>query len=146
MSRMRFQDKIRNLCEERELSQTALARRVGVKPGTLSKWINGDRKVKLLDALAIARALDVDLDYLADDSLDRPRHPVRLSKDQEALLRLADEHGFVAITEVIGRIGKKAAVAGVGDDAARVVPPVGILSPTSHAQADGLAHPARRTR
>jgi transcriptional regulator with XRE-family HTH domain len=63
-----------------------MSRRTGISQSSLSEAIAGKRKLKLDQALKVARALGVSLDYLADDAQDEPPRP--LSRDEEAVLDL----------------------------------------------------------
>lgn len=75
---MRFEEKIVRLSETKGWSQSDLWRAVGGdKPGgvsrnTVSRWWNGDVKPFDKNALSLARALNVPLDYLADEEFDEP--------------------------------------------------------------------------
>ena len=62
----RFEVKrIRNILEERGISQKQLANTVGVTPATLSRWITGETEPPALGIIAeMAKALNVSADYL----------------------------------------------------------------------------------
>ena len=56
---------IRNILEERGISQKQLANTVGVTPATLSRWITGETEPPALGIIAeMAKALNVSADYL----------------------------------------------------------------------------------
>ena len=56
---------IRNILEERGISQKQLANTVGVTPATLSRWITGETEPPALDIItSIAKSLNVSADYL----------------------------------------------------------------------------------
>jgi transcriptional regulator with XRE-family HTH domain len=71
---MTLGQKIQMLIADRGTSQAAVARRAGISQPRLSRIINGERNARLFvaQALAIARALEVSLDYLADDAATAP--------------------------------------------------------------------------
>lgn len=66
--------KIAGIIESLGWSDSEAARRVGVSQQTISRW-KGGASIKLGDALRLARALGVSLDYLADDAMDAPPEP-----------------------------------------------------------------------
>ena len=56
---------IRNILEERNLSQVWLANRIGVTPATLSRWITGENAPASIGAIVeTAKVLNVSTDYL----------------------------------------------------------------------------------
>lgn len=70
-----FDQKLGKLCRKRRWKQAALMNAVNdhcrddpVSKSTVSRWLNGENKPFDQWALALARALDVPLDYLADDA------------------------------------------------------------------------------
>jgi transcriptional regulator with XRE-family HTH domain len=74
MEGMNFHEKVVTLCAERDWEQADLWRAVKKKVSrtTVSNWFNGVSRPDMDTALLIARALDVPLDYLADDAQDEP--------------------------------------------------------------------------
>ena len=63
---MMLAELLRTLKDARHLSEAMLARRAGLPPGTLKKYLHGQRLPTLPAAAAVARALGVSLDVLAD--------------------------------------------------------------------------------
>ena len=56
---------IRNILEERNISQKWLADKIGITPATLSRWITGENEPATLDAIVnTAKVLNVSSDYL----------------------------------------------------------------------------------
>jgi transcriptional regulator with XRE-family HTH domain len=51
--------------DSRGWSNTELAKRVGVSPATVGRWISGERTPSLSDAAQISRVLGIPLDHLA---------------------------------------------------------------------------------
>jgi transcriptional regulator with XRE-family HTH domain len=66
----RFEEKLRRQMLLRGFNQQKLARLSGVSDSEVSRILNGKSQPGLENALKLARALGVSLDYLADDSLD----------------------------------------------------------------------------
>lgn len=74
---MRFGEKVEKLRRTRGLTQASLAARSGLKPSQISRIETGDRKgVNLENALKIARALGVNLEFLIDEAQDEPPPPM----------------------------------------------------------------------
>ena len=61
---MNFNQRIAYLLKEKKCSQADLARSVGVKPNTVSDWINKGTSPKVEHIYAIAQYFDVSIDYL----------------------------------------------------------------------------------
>jgi transcriptional regulator with XRE-family HTH domain len=97
---MRIGEKIRARRDLARLSQEELAERVGVAQSTLGRWEAGTGEPKLRQALALARALGVSLDYLADDALDEPPPATEERSEADAIiLRLAKGVGYEQAAE-----------------------------------------------
>lgn len=85
---MIFRDKLPRLLELRGLSQAELARRTGLRPTLVNKWLReGNRGPTGIQFLAVARALRVPVDYLIDDEADNPPPPI-VSDDEVPILEL----------------------------------------------------------
>ncbi|MGN0677861.1 MAG: helix-turn-helix transcriptional regulator [Ruminococcus sp.] len=61
---MNFNQRIAYLLKEKKCSQADLAKSVGVKPNTVSDWINKGTSPKVEHIYAIAQYFDVSIDYL----------------------------------------------------------------------------------
>lgn len=61
---MNFNQRIAYLLKEKKCSQADLAKFVGVKPNTVSDWINKETSPKIEHIYAIAKYFNVSLDYL----------------------------------------------------------------------------------
>ncbi|MHC5538297.1 helix-turn-helix domain-containing protein [Singulisphaera rosea] len=69
---MKFADKLTMLCNQKEWSQRRLVPVVGRSASTLSAWFKGTSLPDMSDALKLAQAFDVPLDWLADDEREFP--------------------------------------------------------------------------
>lgn len=98
MFAMKLHKKIQVLCGRKGWDRAQLAREVGVTQSTVSPWWHGEGRPSLDAALQIARALDVSLERLADDSADVPPEP---SRDERMLADLVDRLG---VAEVLRRV------------------------------------------
>lgn len=91
---MRFEEKLRKQMILRGFNQQKLARLSGVSDSEVSRILGGKSQPGLENALRLARAVGVSLDYLTDDDLeaDAPPRAGQSSWDEE-LLDLARELG-----------------------------------------------------
>jgi transcriptional regulator with XRE-family HTH domain len=67
---MTFAEKLDKLIEMRGTSQSKLARIVGIHQQAISAMTRGKQEPYLRQGLALAKALEVPLEYLADDAID----------------------------------------------------------------------------
>lgn len=65
-------EKIWKLLEKRGMSAAELSRATGIRQSRLSQLGKDDGKLRLPEALRIARALGTSLEYLADPEMDEP--------------------------------------------------------------------------
>jgi transcriptional regulator with XRE-family HTH domain len=84
---MGFAEKLTLLIERTGKNQSRLQRETGLAQTAISAMTLGQRRPYMDQALLLARALGVPLDYLADDSIDEVPTP-EVSKDELPLLRL----------------------------------------------------------
>jgi transcriptional regulator with XRE-family HTH domain len=87
---MKFPEKLSFWIEKRGLKQAVIAKKAGLTPSTISDMMTAPKGRKLrrpyLDqGLKLARALELDLDFLADDEADEP--PAGLTADEQIVLR-----------------------------------------------------------
>lgn len=82
-SGMEFRDKLRNLIASRRTSQSQLGRETGLGQPAIAAMLRNERRPYMDQALLIARALGVPLDYLADDTIDEVPRPLT---EQETLI------------------------------------------------------------
>ena len=92
---MRFEEKLRKQMLLKGFNQQKLSRASGVSDSEISRILNGKSQPGLENALKLARAVGVSLDYLADDSVDEdPAREVRDAATWEGqVLELATEIG-----------------------------------------------------
>lgn len=82
---MRFAEKLDYLIELCGTNQSKLMRLTGIAQSSISQMTKGGRKPSMEQAFALARALGIPLDYLADDSQDEPPEKA-LSEDERIAL------------------------------------------------------------
>ena len=92
----RFSEKLGQKILQLGLNGQKLARKSDVSDSEISRIMNGKSLPGLENAIALARAVSVSLDYLADDSLDvDPNQPKESADERETTIqRLAREIGF----------------------------------------------------
>ena len=93
--------KIKEALELRGMNQSEVARRLGVSPSTVNKWVNGTREPYAGHLLELADMLRVDIDYLygrtddptppGHDKFDPNREDWREHPDCPQLLRELDQ-------------------------------------------------------
>lgn len=64
---MTFAEKLRAMMKGRRLSQDAVAGRLGVSQGLVSRWCRGANTPDVFQGRALADVLDVGLDFLLDE-------------------------------------------------------------------------------
>jgi transcriptional regulator with XRE-family HTH domain len=115
---MKFHEKLEHLCERKRWSQRDLAKAAGgVSPSTMSNWFSGRSEPDLSAAHAIARALGVSLDYLADDDATEPSAPPpNTSAEMIAIAAIVQALGpEKALRRLIGDEPKAETEKGVGE-------------------------------
>lgn len=93
--------KIDRLIEERGLNPTKVARLASVPPTTLHAVLKGERRATFEVVAAVARALGVSLDFLADDAQERPTDPA--AKAEELVLLRQFRRSGLTVEEAIER-------------------------------------------
>lgn len=63
---MNFGDKLRNLIEEKDITQKELASRLNIAPSTVSSYVQNTREPDFETLKSIASFFDVSTDYLLD--------------------------------------------------------------------------------
>lgn len=93
----RFSEKLGQKILQLGLNGQKLAKKSEVSDSEISRIMNGKSLPGLENAWALARALDVSLDYLADDSLDEdPARPQATTSEMEAvILKIVREVGLM---------------------------------------------------
>src|SRR3982751_4767614 len=92
----RFSEKLGQRSLQLNLNGQKLARKSEVSDSEISRIMNGKSLPGLENAIALARAVGVSLDYLADDGLDAdPNQPKESADECESTIqRLAREIGY----------------------------------------------------
>ncbi len=134
----RFSEKLGQKILQLGLNGQKLARKSEVSDSEISRIMNGKSLPGLENAISLARAVGVSLDYLADDSLDAdPSLPPGQANELETMiLRLVREIGFLQAfnllenTRIIGYemamkrlVEAKPIVTPAGDQARPIVSP-----------------------
>lgn len=63
-----FGNKLSELLKENDITQRELAKKVGLSEQCICRYINGNRVPKATSVVEIAKALNVDIDYLIGNS------------------------------------------------------------------------------
>lgn len=79
-----FSTKLRDIIEEKGISQSWLARKVGTTEATISRYICGYHKPNLDIVVRICQVLDVSMDYLMDLSI--AKEPYKAPEQDVAIL------------------------------------------------------------
>ena len=61
---MKLKNRLKEVLEEKNITQKELAIRIGVTEGTISRYVNGKRKISLLNIFKIANCLNVPMEEL----------------------------------------------------------------------------------
>ncbi|HKM55185.1 MAG TPA: helix-turn-helix transcriptional regulator [Isosphaeraceae bacterium] len=112
---MDLKTKLKNLMNDRGLNGQKLARLSQVSDSEISRILQGKSRPGLDNALRLALALNVSLDYLANDELDvAPAEPAdTISPDERKVLSIAQKVGTpesLTILEIVGFLGYEAAM------------------------------------
>lgn len=78
--------RVQNMIDDRDTSQTALAKQIGAAQTTLNGYIKGHHKFPPEILASIARALDTSTDYFLGLT-DIPDPPMRLSKSEQLMIQ-----------------------------------------------------------
>ena len=88
-----FADRLRRIRDQRELSQSELARRAGMQPSAVAHFEAKRRKPSFDNVRELARALDISADYLlgTTEATTAFRHEEKLStKDRVVIQGMID--------------------------------------------------------
>ena len=80
---MQFKEKLQELFNQKGCTQVALAKYVGVKPNTVSDWLNKGTSPKINHLYKIVEFFDVSFDYLFSNETTTQ---ITLSHDEKELL------------------------------------------------------------
>lgn len=100
---MELKQKLQLLMARRNLNGQRLARLSGVSDSEISRILQGKSRPGLDNAMKLARAVGVSLDYLANESLeDEPTAPEEaLSADQRRILGLCEKLGLAEALAIL---------------------------------------------
>jgi transcriptional regulator with XRE-family HTH domain len=100
---MELKIKLKNLMNSRGLNGQKLARLSQVSDSEISRILQGKSRPGLDNALRLARALGVSLDYLADDQLDsEPPEPAdSLSLEERKVLGIIQKVGCAEVVTIL---------------------------------------------
>jgi transcriptional regulator with XRE-family HTH domain len=112
---MELKIKLQTLMARRGLNGQKLARLSQVSDSEISRILQGKSRPGLDNALRLAQAVGVSLDYMADDTLDaEPAEPVdSLSPDERKVLSVVQKIGcpeVLTILETVRFLGYEAAM------------------------------------
>ena len=79
-------DRIHNIIDDQNITQTKLAKQIGVKLATLNDYMTGRTKFPPEVIRLIAEELDTSSDYLLGLT-DTPERPIRLSKTEKLMIK-----------------------------------------------------------
>lgn len=112
---MDLKTKLKNLMNDRGLNGQKLARLSQVSDSEISRILQGKSRPGLDNALRLALALNVSLDYLANDELEvAPPEPAdTVSPEERKVLSITQKVGTpesLTILEIVGFLGYEAAM------------------------------------
>ena len=112
---MDLKTKLKNLMNDRGLNGQKLARLSQVSDSEISRILHGQSRPGLDNALRLALALNVSLDYLANDDLDvaHPEPADTISPEERKVLSIAQKVGTtdsLTILEIVRLLGYEAAM------------------------------------
>ena len=86
MDRIDIGNRIHNIIDDRGITQTELAKQLGIKLSTLNGYMIGRTKFPPEVLSQIASTLDISADYLLELT-DSPVKPIRLSKTETLMIK-----------------------------------------------------------
>ena len=79
-------ERIHNIIEDRRITQTALAEKIGIKLSTLNNYMTGRSKFPPEVLRQVSEVLDISSDYLLGLT-DTSERPIRLSKTEKLMIK-----------------------------------------------------------
>ena len=70
-----YRERIRNLREDRDLTQKQIAEFLHIKQNTYSQYENGHRQIPLDMLIKLARYYNTSVDYLVGETSEKKRYP-----------------------------------------------------------------------
>ncbi|MGC8643437.1 MAG: helix-turn-helix domain-containing protein [Isosphaeraceae bacterium] len=103
---MELKTKLKNLMNSRGLNGQKLARLSQVSDSEISRILQGKSRPGLDNALRLAQALCVSLDYLADDTLDNeaPEPTDTLSAEERKALSIIQKVGMAEMLTILENV------------------------------------------
>jgi len=98
--------KIKQLREEADWNQAALAKASGVSPAAVSLIEKGERKLSMMVARKFASAFKVSIDELTGEQSDTPKEAVAFFRKWQGIDKLEDEDQKM-VTNLIDFLEKK---------------------------------------
>ena len=86
MDKQSISDRIHNIIDDRNITQTMLAQQIGIKLATLNSYMIGRTKFPSEVIRDIAEVLDTSSDYLLGLT-NQPERPIRLSKTEKLMIQ-----------------------------------------------------------
>lgn len=86
MDTMNIGERIHNIIDDRRITQTELARQIGINLSTLNGYMTGRTKFPPEVLRQIAETLDISSDYLLGLT-DTSERPIRLSKTEKLMIK-----------------------------------------------------------
>ena len=153
---MKLKDKLQMLMNRHSLNGQKLARLSQVSDSEISRILQGKSRPGLDNAFRLAKAVNVSLDFLADDALDVEANPPadHLSPEERKILSLAQKIGpaeVLAILENVRFLGYEVAMSRligarpiieIDHDAAEARTPATLANPTAAVPAPARASSA----
>jgi len=135
----RFSEKLGQKILQLGLNGQKLARKSDVSDSEISRIMNRKSLPGLENAISLARAVGVSLDYLADDALDAdPNQPKESANELETmLLQLAREIGYWDALHIL----KSTRIIGFEVAASRLLEGKPVVSPMTEANSRPLVTP-----
>lgn len=84
---MNFAAKLKLLMKQHRYSQNDVAARVDVSQSLVSMWTTGKSVPAMYEAARLAKLLNVDVEFLADDAQDEPA-PAEFTEGERAIIEL----------------------------------------------------------
>lgn len=95
---MSFGDNLRNLIEERNMTQKELALQLNIAPSTLGSYVQNAREPDFSTLKSLAKYFDVSIDYLLDYTLDK-----QITRKENEMLRifrsLSEEQQYICVEQ-----------------------------------------------
>ena len=146
---MRFEEKLRKQMLLKGFNQQKLARSASVSDSEVSRILAGRSLPGLENAIRLARAVGVSLDYLADDAVNEPAGrgstaAEEIDPTEREILEAAREIGLRSarrVLETVCELGYETAIRRLLE----IKPTIEIVDPARPAPSVAVQHPDRRS-